>query len=217
MARGTDFGGIHSHRDLHLIQALVVVDPAEPKLNFIDIPGANGAKDFTDQPAGFTTYNTREITWTFKLYPGDNWAVKYTQVSNALNGRACNITLDDDPDHYYVGRLAVDKHAVDGLFHTITVVATCQPYKLWKYETTIEADLTTTYSTIVLDSGRMPVFPEITITAATTLLWKGNTFALAPGTHRLLDIMLAEGVNLLQAKTATGTGKITIVYQKGEL
>lgn len=217
MARGTDFGGIHSYRDLHLVQALVEVEPAEPKLNFIDIPGANGAKDFTDQPAGFTTYNTRKITWTFKLYPGDRWTDKYTQVSNALNGRKCHITLDADPDHYYVGRVVVAKHAADGILHTITAEATCQPYKLWKYETTITADLTTSYHTMVLDSGRMPVFPEITVTAAVTLLWNGNTFNLSKGTHRLLDIMLSEGVNLLQAKTTTGTGKITVVYQKGEL
>jgi hypothetical protein len=217
MARGTDFGGVHSYRDLHLLQVLVAVEPAKPKTNFINIPGANGSKDFTDLPAGVTTYNTRKITWTFKLYPGDNWAAKYTQVSNALNGRACQITLDADPDHYYVGRVVVAKHAVDGILHTITVEATCQPYKLWKYETTITADLTTSYHMLILDSGRMPVFPEVTVTAGTTLLWQGNTFNLSKGTHRLLDIRLSEGVNLLQAKTTSGTGKITVVYQIGEL
>ncbi len=217
MARGTDFGGIHSHHDLHLIQALMEVEPAEPKLNFIDVPGADGAKDFSEAPAGRVVYNTRKITWTFKLYPGDHWAEKYTEVSNALNGRSCHITLDADPDYYYVGRVAVDKHDVDGILHTITVVATCQPYKLRLYETTQTAALTTSYTSIALTNERKPVVPTITVTASVTLLWNGNTFTLAAGTHRLLDIMLIEGVNVLQAKTVSGTGTITVKYQKGAL
>lgn len=130
MAKGTDFGGIHSHRDLNLIQQTVEVDPAEPKLNLVEIPGADGAVDMTEQPAGRVTYNTRKITWTFALYPGENWDSKHRQVSNALNGRRCNITLDSDPAYYYQGRLSVSKHKVDGVLRQITVVAICQPYKL---------------------------------------------------------------------------------------
>lgn len=217
MARGTDFGGIHSYHDLHLVQALVEVAPAEPRLNFIDVPGADGAKDFSESPAGRVVFNTREITWTFKLYPGDHWATKYMQVSNALNGRSCQITLDDDPYYYYVGRLSVDKHAADGILHTITVIATCQPYKLKHAGAMVTANLTTAYSTLRLANDRMPVVPSIEVTAPTTLLWNGNTFSLTAGTHRLLDIMLVEGVNTLEAKTVSGTGKITVTYREGAL
>ncbi len=217
MARGTDFGGVHSYHDLHLVQATVEVEPAEPRLNFIDVPGADGAKDFSESPAGRVVFNTRQITWVFKLYPGDHWATKYRQVSNALNGRACHITLDDDPDYYYVGRLAVDKHTADGILHTITVVATCQPYKLKHTSAKMTAGLTTAYSTLRLLNDRMPVVPTIVTTASTTLLWNGNTFSVAAGTHRLLDIMLVEGVNVLQAKTVSGTGTITVSYKEGAL
>lgn len=217
MARGTDFGGVHSYHDLHLIQASVSVQPAEPKFNFIDTPGADGAKDFSESPAGRVLFNTREITWTFKLYPGDDWATKYTEVSNAINGRACQITLDEDLDYYYVGRVAVKQHAADSILHTITVAATCQPYKLHQSETRVTADLTTSDRTMSLVSDRMPVAPMITVTAATTLTWKGGTYSLTAGTHKVLDIMLAEGVNTLKAKTVSGTGTITIVYRKGAL
>ncbi len=217
MARGTDFGGVHSYRDLHLVQSKVEIQPAEPKTNFIDIPGADGSKDFSESPAGRVVYKTRKITWTFKLYPGDNWVTKYAQVSNAINGWSGKITLDDDPDYYYQGRVTVSKHAVDGILHTITVIATCQPYKLRQSETTQSANLTTSYSTIVLNNDRKPVTPTITVSAATTLQWKGGTFALAAGTHRVLGIMLEEGANQLQAKTDAGTGTIKIVYRKGAL
>ena len=217
MARGTDFGGIHSHRDLRLVQAGVLIEPAKPKLNFIDVPGADGSKDFSESPAGRVVFSTRKITWTFKLYPGDSWVVKYTQVSNALNGRMCRITLDADPDYYYLGRVGVEEHAADGILHTITIVATCQPYKLRQVETTISDSLTTTNKTIMLVGERMAVVPTITVSAATTLTWKGNTFSLAAGTHRVLDIELTEGSNSLQAMTTSGTGTITIKYQKGAL
>jgi phage-related protein len=217
MARGTDFGGVHSFRNLHLIQAKVDIEPAKPKTNFIDIPGAEGSKDFSESPAGRVVFKTRKVTWTFKLYPGDNWAAKYTQVSNAINGRACKITLDDDPDYYYQGRVSVDKYVADSILRTITVVATCQPYKLRQADTTVTNSLTTTAKTITLTSERMPVVPTITVSASTTLTWKGNTTTLAAGTHKVLDIELSEGSNSLQAKTTTGTGTITIKYQKGAL
>lgn len=217
MARGTDFGGIHSFRDLHLVQAHVEVAPAKPKLNFIDVPGADGAKDFSEAPAGRVVYNTREIAWTFKLYPGDNWAAKRTQVSNAINGRTCRITLDEDPEYYYIGRVAVDKHASDSILHTITVIATCQPYKLRQNETTATASLTTSNKTLTLVNEHRVVVPTITVSAATTLTWKGRTFSLSAGTHKVLDIELTEGTNSLQAKTTAGTGTITIKYQEGAL
>ena len=137
MARGTDFGGIHSHRDLNLIQQTVDVEPAEPKLNMVEIPGADGAVDMSEQPAGRVVFNTRKITWTFALYPGESWDLKHRQVSNALNGRKCNITLDTDPEYYYVGRLSVSKHKVDGVLRQITIMAICQPYKLRQAQTQV--------------------------------------------------------------------------------
>lgn len=137
MSRGTDFGGIHSHRDLNLIQQTVEVDPAEPKLNLVEIPGADGAVDMTEKPAGRVTYKTRKITWTFALYPGESWDAKHRQVSNALNGRRGNITLDTDPAYYYQGRLSVTKHKIDNTLRQITVEAICQPYKLRQELTSI--------------------------------------------------------------------------------
>ena len=217
MARGTDFGGVHSYRDLHLVQASVSVQPAKPKLNFIDIPGADGSKDFSELPAGRVVFETREITWVYKLYPGDDWATKYAQVSNAINGRNCRITLDNDPGYYYQGRVSVDDHAADGILHTITVVATCQPYKLRQDDTVVTASLTTTDKTLTLVSERMPVVPTITVTAASVLTWKGNSFSLNAGAHKVLGIQLAEGDNVLRAKTTTGSGTITIKYARGSL
>lgn len=217
MARGTDFGGVHSYYDLHLVQASVEVAPAEPKLDFIDIPGADGAKDFSEAPAGRVVYNTRELTWVFKLYPSDDWAAKYAEVNNALNGRRCHITLDADPDHYYVGRLAVTAQEAEGILHTITVVATCQPYKLKQSETIRTVSVSTTQQTISLLNEHKPAIPLIKVTAETTLGWNGGFITLSPGEHRSLDIELPAGVSKMTAKTVSGTGTLTLTYQEGAL
>ena len=113
MAKGTDFGGVHSHRDLNLIQQLVEEQPAEPKLNRIDIPGAYGSKDLSELPSGQLRYKDRTIVWTFALYPGEDWDAKHRQVSNAINGKRCRITLDTSPGYYYDGRVVVKKYNKD--------------------------------------------------------------------------------------------------------
>lgn len=217
MAKGTNFGGVHSHYDLHLIQQKVEVAPAEPKLNMVEVPGADGAVDLTEQPAGRVTYKTRKITWTFALYPGENWDTKHRQVSNALNGRRCNITLDTDPDYYYRGRLTVKKHTLTGLLRQIVVEAVCQPYKLRQLPTSVSQTLTTAYKTMLLLNDRKHVIPTITLTAPATIRWNGQTFSLNTGEHKVLAIELQEGENLLEVLAPGGSGRCTITYQEGAL
>ena len=216
--RGTDFGGVHSYIDLHLIQQKVDVQPAEPKLNLIDIPGADGSKDLSTQPAGRVTFGDRKLTWTFALYPGEVWEEKHRQVSGALNGKYCRITLDSDPDYYYLGRLAVKSYNVDNQLRQITIEATCRPYMLRQQETVVRvSNLSTTYRTLDLVNDRKPAIPIITVTAETTLRWNGGMVTISPGTHKILDIELQEGVNKLEARVTSGTGSITLTYQEGAL
>lgn len=217
MAKGTNFGGWHSHRDLHLIQQSVDIQPAPPKINLVDVPGADGSKDLSTQPAGRVVYGNRKVTWTFALYPGDNWDKKHQQVSNALNGLSCDIVLDSDPDYFYHGRLTVKKYKVNGLLRQITVEATCRPYKLKRVETKIAAKLSASYQTLALPNERRQVVPTITVTAETTLRWNTRTVVLNAGTHRVADIELQPGVNLLEAMAAGGSGEITVAYQEGAL
>ena len=217
MAKGTDFGGIHSHRDLNLIQQLVEIQPAEPKLNLIDVPGADGSKDLSDRPANRIVYKDRPITWTFALYPGARWHDKHRQVSNALNGKRCRITLDDDPGYYYDGRLTVKKYNTDKALRQITVEAVCFPYMLKQEQTVVTAEIGTEYAPINMPNGRKPVVPTITVDVEATILWNGKTYAINAGTHNILDVELQEGENTINVKTANGTGTISLVYQEGAL
>lgn len=218
MIKGTTFGTIHSGTDLHLIQQKVEVQPAPPKTNYKDIPGFDGSKDLTEALGVGVKFGDREISWTFGLYPGDSWPEKQRQVSNALNGYAGHITLDDDPGYYYDGRLTVSEYSIDKLLRQIVVKALCRPYKLKQQITTVSRnDLSANYKNITLINGRKPVVPSITVSVETTLKWGEDTYTVNAGTHKIMDIVLSPGNNILKAKVTGESGEITVSYQEGDL
>lgn len=217
MAKGTDFGGVHSSRDLHLIQQTVDIQPAKPKLNLINVPGADGSVDMSELPAGRVVYGDRVLTWTYALYPGDDWHAKHRQVSNILNGRRCEITLDGDDGYYYTGRVTVKKYKTDMLLRQITVEATCSPWMLKRYLTVVESDLHTDFIAITMPNEKKPAVPVIEVTVPATLRWGDMTVDIVAGIFTSLDIELREGDNVLEAKTTNGAGRITITYQEGSL
>lgn len=223
-ARCVVFDDVDSFRDLHLILLKTEEVPPQPKLNLIDIPGANGSKDMSDQPAGRVVYGDREFTWTFGLYPNDRWEQRYRLVSNALNGKYCEkIKIPARggyrDDYYFVGRLSVTKYKRDGLRREITVKAVCRPYAYRLYETNRTYDLTTESRSIVhyLDDG-MPVIPKLTTTAEeTTIVFNGKTFVVSAGAYQFPDIEFTEGENTLEAKVTSGTGTLNVNYRGGSL
>lgn len=217
--KGTTFGTIHSNTDLALIQQSVVVSPAVPRTYLVDVPGADGSKDLTEALGVGVKYQDRTITWTFALYPGDNWEQRKQIVNGALNGLACNITLDDDPNYYYVGRVSVTDHALDGIIKQITVEAICRPYKLKKTETDItRSDLTTNYKQLSFTTERMPVVPQITLSAAATVQYNGATYALAAGTHIVPAICFNGGDQIVKVKLDSGSdGTVHLIFREGAL
>ena len=218
MKRGTDFGGIHSYLDLNLIQQKVEISPAEPKFNMVDIPGMDGSKDLTTQLTGRVHYKDRTITWTFALYPGENWDEKHRKVSGALNGRECKITLDSDPDYYYLGRLAVRSYRLDGMLKQIVVEAICRPYALKQEVTKVSVQLpVSTVVRVPIKNDRMPTVPVIVLSAEATIRMGTREGSFSAGTHTLLDFELQEGDNLLEVKALSAAGSIVITYQEGSL
>lgn len=218
MARWTRFNQIYSNRDLHLIQQRVDVQPAEPKLNMIDIPGADGSKDLTEKPAGRVVYKNRKITWTFALYPGDKWDAKHAEVSNALNGLRCTIHLDTDWDWYYDGRLTVKKYNHDKALRQITVEATCFPYKRKFAYTDVRKDITAEPLDIVLRNTQEPVVPDFMASVQTTLTYNGLAVTIPPGAwFSSLDFELPKGESTITAQTVSGTGTLRILYREGSL
>lgn len=208
---------INTGTDLGLIPQSVVVSPATPKLNLVDIPGGNGSVDLTEITAGLIPYNDRTIKWVFTLYPGVDWATKRSEVSNALNGKRLKIVLGDDPDWYYDGRISVKEYKSDKLFHQITVEATCAPYKLKAVGMIATAALTTDYTEITCNIGLMPQVPKITVDTATMIQCGNFGTQVSAGTYTFPELFV-KGTQIIKAKAVRNAeGTITVSWKEGSL
>ena len=214
--KGVYFDNIHSYKDLNLILSPFTPTPAQPKTNYIEIPFGEGSLDLTEAH-GEVKFNDREFVFTFTVNPSDEMTFdeKLTQVSNALNGRRCRITLDRDSDFYWDGRCIVDQYLQNKRIKQIVIRAIVKPYKMKQEETIVVVDLSSTEKKIILENSRKRVIPVITCTNdKTNVVFNGNVFKFSAGTHEVLEICLTEGENSM---TVSGTGTITFTYHEGEL
>ena len=209
MMKGIKFGDIHSFYDLNLIVAPFEIPPALPKTSFYELQGADGSLDETEA-LGRVFYKNRPASFTFSVLPKDNFEEKKTQVSNLINGQKFKITLDKDPDYYYIGRCSVSDYKSNKMLRQIIVDATLQPYKLKQNVTVV----TLGAGTHRLLNDRLNVVPTIKTTAESILTFGGRIHHLAAGTHKILEFCLVEGENKITINT---DGEVTFTYQEGAL
>lgn len=216
---GIYFGDVHSYYDLHLILSSVTIPPAQPKTNYIDIPGGDGSIDLTEAH-GEIKYKNRECSFVFTVAPGDplTFEERKSKVSNALNGLKCKIILDKDSSWCYNGRLNVNEYKQDKNLLKITITATVEPYKYKLSETVVtfavEADDDKLF---LIKNARKSVVPTITTNVQLQVTFNGATYTLNPGTHRILEINLKSGDNIMKIMGVGAAGKVTFTFQEGAL
>ncbi|MBP5593885.1 MAG: hypothetical protein J6Y02_00790 [Pseudobutyrivibrio sp.] len=111
------------------------VETPEVKTTFIDIPGANGSLDYTEALVGGVTYKDRTGSWEFYVQnnwgsdPNSAWAQRLSNILGCLHGQYFEkITLVDEPDYYYTGRVWVKwKTGTD--YSKVTIEYQLDPYK----------------------------------------------------------------------------------------
>lgn len=220
ISKGIQFDNIHSYNDLNLILSGSKIPPAIPKTNYIDLVGGDGTLDLTEAH-GEVKFNDRECQFIFTMNPSgglsdEDFEAKKMKVSNALNGKMFNkITLDKDSDYYYTGRTTVSEFKSDKRLRQIVVLAKVKPYKYKQNQTVYAFNLTEEAEMVVLSNSRKSVVPEITCTNDNTQVVFGSfEKTLSAGTHKILDIQLKQGANVLKV---SGSGTITFKYQEGDL
>ena len=110
------------------------VEAPEVKTNFIDIPGANGSLDYTEALGGLR-YKDRTGSWEFYVQnewgsdPNYAWAQRLSNILGNLHGQYFEkITLVDEPDYYYTGRIWVKwKTGTD--YSKVTIEYQLEPFK----------------------------------------------------------------------------------------
>lgn len=202
---------------LYMTAPATISHPAA-RVKIVEVPGLDGGLDASDTPAGRVTYEMRDLRCCcLSVVQPEVWPALYSEILNKLHGKERKITIDEDPDYYYLGRVSVGKPSYDGAWR-VDISATCDPYKYRQSPTSITATVPDSGTVeLILSNDAMPAVPTITADAAVTLEWQGASYAISVGTvYRNLDIELAAGDNILRVTAAPGT-TVTVEYQEGSL
>lgn len=129
--QGVIFNEKHSYRDWDLLlKSRPQISPPSPKFKLIQVPGSDHVIDLTESLTGQVHYEPRTIRFEF-ITKADRsrWASLYTEILDYLHGKQVRIIMDDDPNFYYTGRVAVEGMETDKKTATLTMTATVEPYK----------------------------------------------------------------------------------------
>lgn len=100
------------------------------KTEYINVPGADGALDYTEALTGKPRYANRSGQWQF-IMENDHfdWPVVMSDILNKLHGKHCKIVLTDDPEYYYIGRIQVQVGFGNKDYSSVVISYNLDPYK----------------------------------------------------------------------------------------
>ena len=225
------FGTKNSYNDFGLILTDKDIGFPEPKLEEVDVIGADGVIDLSEVLNDDIKYKTRKLQFTFTVLKGNKyWASTVADVANYLHGKKLRIQMDFDPAYYYTGRCKINSFKTSKRLCTITIDAECEPYRLdingngekWLWDTFsfqngfIRVNTVTVNGSLQvnLQNQRKIVSPTFTCSTAMTVTFDGVTYNLPKGKTQVLGIRLQYGTNYVTFK---GNGTVKIEYQGGAL
>lgn len=225
------FGTKNSYDDFGLILTDKNIGFPEPKLEEVDVIGADGVIDLSEVLNDDIKYKTRKLQFTFTVLKGNKyWASTVADVANYLHGKKLRIQMDFDPAYYYTGRCKINSFKTSKRLCTITIDAECEPYRLdingngekWLWDTfsfqngfiRVNAVIVNGSLQVNLQNQRKIVSPTFTCSTAMTVTFDGVTYNLPKGKTQVLGIRLQYGTNYVTFK---GNGTVKIEYQGGAL
>ena len=162
-------------------------------------------------------YGLRTLKLTFKRRgaSASEWLSVCSQIASAVHGKRLPITLPDDPDHYYLGRIACTLGAKEYGAGTFEVTAVCDPYKYAQAESSAVCGAGTT---AVINNGDEIVSPTFTAseTGMTVAINGGAAYSIAQvgKAVKIPELLLLPGANNV---TVTGTGNVVLTWREGVL
>ena len=109
-----------------------VVAP-QVKTEYVDVPGADGALDYTEVLTGRPRYANRTGQWDFIVDNGLDyveWCKLYSDILKKLHGKYFDtIVLEDEPEYKWQGRLSVTGQFGNKDYSSVTIQYNLDPYK----------------------------------------------------------------------------------------
>lgn len=163
--------------------------PPTLKSKYVELPASDGILDYTELLLGKVPFGRRTGSWLFytdldKMAAlGFTWDSLYYEIVSKIHGKECEITLDDDSDFYYKGRLSVNRWRSSASFSEIQIDYNLDSYCYshtksndvdWQWDTAIEepeytilyGDYSVTELKVInfINMGEQPTIPTFNLT-----------------------------------------------------
>lgn len=187
-----------------------VIQLAQKKGFYQDIPGADGQLDYTEAN-GRVYFENRAIPIGM-VHPELDYRNDLDSLLS-FHGEKCKISFASDPSHYFVGRFDVGEYDTES--HELEATATVFPYRFETNETvyTISHD-----KTIRLVNDIMTVTPLVEVTGGpVSLAWGSYTKTLSAGSYYIDNLILGKLEMLDLTVSFQDSGSVRISYRKGRL
>lgn len=203
------FNNIHSYYDMGLILSSKTIEAATAKTQKVEVVGGDGEIDYTDF-FGDTNYNNRSLKFVFnKVHQTSlEFMEDWSYLLDVLNGKTFKITLTENPDFYYTGRISLSYTRKKNIT-TITASVDAQPYRLKHEMTVVNCEGSGSF---VLRNLRKKVVPEITCTAIAKISTDSFSVDVQIGTSVIPELELMPGENIVDI---VSTGTVTFKYREG--
>lgn len=214
-----------------------ISDP-EMETLYIDVPYRDGLIDASTAMTGRPIYKKRQLSFGLGgVRERMAWDSVVSMLRNNLHGRICQLTLDNDPDHYWRGRVFVqDFDRFRGLGSFTLNVPNAEPYKYNKHQSTdpwewdpfnfltgviTQAGAWTISgtATFTIPAGHMPVVPTFVVSDlvgdSIAMTAGGHEYTLTSGSNYFPEILVNGDSEVTLA--FGGNGKVQTVYRGGSL
>lgn len=216
--RQIEIAGIHTYDEWQLILTDYQVGEAEPKLEHIDVPFADGEIEIAEAVTGEVKYKNRELKFEFDLLVHQElWAGILSDIRNRLHGQKVTVRTPDDHDYYYTGRATVDDIKKSGVVYRVEITVDAQPYKLKNNKTVVTVNAAAgTTTTVRLINERKTAQVKVVNSGEVKITNGNSTVTLSAGTWYPTNLIIKGGATELQVYADAATN-ITFEYKEGSL
>lgn len=211
----------------------------EMETRYIDVPYRDGLIDAsTAMTDGRPVYKKRQLAFSLGgVRERMAWDSVISNLRNRIHGRVCQLTLDNDPNFYWRGRVFLQDFDRSRGLGTFTLsVPNAEPYKYSKTTSSdpwlwdpfnFETDMITYTGawdisgtgTFTVMSGFMPTCPTFVVSDlvgnSIAMAVNGQTFTLVSGSNKFPEVIVNGDEDVTFA--FTGSAKVQIVYRTGSL
>lgn len=211
---GAMIGDEHTLRDWGaVITNSDVIEMPEVNTVLLEIPGRSGRLDLSEVLTGDISYSNRDIKIKLAARTNrDRWTETCLHIFNKYHGRVVHVTFDEDPGHYYVGRVSVSEPKRIGTAGQLTIMVDAEPFRYEQEEYQVTFTGTTTALSGTVENLRMPVCPTVTVPAACQLFHDEKIYSLTAGSQTVPGLVLHPFENEI---SVTGAERITFTFRRG--